>query len=108
MLDPYPDLAGKKQLKKPFILKLLNNGEGKVVFSFLEIPELAQLGKDREQPEGERPLARSPGNEERLGHFLRAAGGLPLAGSKATMKPQKGGKKGTFFGIQREWSSRRK
>lgn len=67
--------------------------EEKEIISFLKIPELAQLGKvygeQGAKKEGERHLARSPGHEDRLGHFLRGVGVLPLAGSKATMKPQK-------------------
>lgn len=67
--------------------------EKEEIISFLKIPELAQLGKASGEQganrEGKRHLARSPGHEDRLGHFLRGAGGLPLAGSKATMKPQK-------------------
>lgn len=64
------------------------------IISFLKLPELSQLGKasgeqGAKKKKGERRLARSPEHEDRLGHFLRGAGGLPLAGSKATMKPQK-------------------
>lgn len=60
---------------------------------FLKTPELAQLGKASGEQganrEGEKQLAKSPGHEDRLGHFLRGVGGLPLAGNRAAMKPQK-------------------
>jgi len=61
--------------------------------SFLKIPELAQLGKAAGERgvnrKGERHLAKSLGHEDWLGHFLRGTGGLPLARTGATMKPQK-------------------
>lgn len=66
--------------------------EDKITY-FLKTPELAQLGKPSGEQganrEGEKQLARSPGHKDRLGHFLRGAGGLPLTGNRATMKPQK-------------------
>lgn len=67
--------------------------EEEEIISFLKTPELAQLGKSSGEQgankEGERQLAGSPGHKESPGHFLRGAGGLPLAQSRATMRPQK-------------------
>lgn len=67
--------------------------EEEEIISFLKTPELAKLGKASGEQgankKGERQLAWSLGHKETPGHFLRGAGGLPLAQSRATMRPQK-------------------
>lgn len=88
-------LVGKEKYAFSWLLSVSGRAlrEEEEIISFLKIPELAQLGEASGEQganrEGGRLLARSPGQEDGLGCFPRGPGGLPLAGSKATMKPQK-------------------